>query len=65
MAFFFKNKNLLFNDSMHFMNSSLEKLGKNLSDNDFKYLSQEFGSKNLEPFKQNDTYHYEWTVLKD
>ena len=50
---------------MHFMNSSLEKLGKNLSDNDFKYLSQEFGSKNLEPFKQNDTYHYEWTVLKD
>ena len=65
MAFFFKNKNLLFNDSMHFMNSSLEKLGKNLSDNDSKYLTQEFGSKNLEPLKQNDTYVYQWTVLKD
>ena len=50
---------------MHFMNSSLEKLGKNLSDNDFKYLTQEFGSKNLEPLKQNDTYAYQWTVLKD
>ena len=47
------------------MNSNYEKLGKNLSDNDFKYLTQEFGSKNLKPLKQNDTYPYEWTVLKD
>ena len=29
------------------MNSSLEKLVKNLSDNDFKYLTEEFGSKNI------------------
>ena len=43
---------------MQFINSSLEKLVKNLSDNDFKYLSQEFGSKNLELLKQEDAYQY-------
>ena len=37
---------------MQFMNSSIEKLIKNLSDNDFKYLTEEFGSKNLELLKQ-------------
>ena len=49
---FFLNKNLVFIDSMQFMNSSLEKLVKNLSDDDFKYLTEEFGSKNLELLKQ-------------
>ena len=44
---FFLNKNLVFIDSMQFMNSSLEKLVKNFSDNDFKYLTEEFGSKNF------------------
>ena len=39
---FFLNKNLLFIDSMQFMNSSLEKLVQNFSDNDFKYLTEEF-----------------------
>ena len=34
---FFWNKNLVFVDSMQFMNSSLYKLVKNLSDKDFKY----------------------------
>ena len=34
------------------MNSSLKKLVKNLSDNDFKYLTEKFGSKNLELLKQ-------------
>ena len=34
------------------MNSSPEKLVKNLSDNDFKYLTEEFGFKNLELLKQ-------------
>ena len=29
------------------MNSSLDKLVKNLSDKNFKYLIEEFGSKNL------------------
>ena len=46
---------------MQFMNSSLEKLLKNLSDNDFKYLTEEFGSENLEVFKQKGAYPYEYT----
>ena len=45
---------------MQFMNSSLEKLVKNLSDNDFKYLTEEFGSKNLVLLKQKDAYPYEY-----
>ena len=57
---FFLNKNLVFIDSMQFMNSSLEKLVKNLSDNDFKYLTEEFGSKNLELLKQKGAYPYEY-----
>ena len=44
---FFLNKNLVFIDSMQFMNSNLEQLVKNLSDNDFKYLTEEFGSQNI------------------
>ena len=43
---FFLGRNLVFIDSMQFMNSSLDKLVKNLSDEDFKYLVEEFGSKN-------------------
>ena len=35
---------------MQFMYSSLEKIVKNRADNDFKYLTEEFGSKNLELF---------------
>ena len=57
---FFLNKNLVFIDSMKFMNSSLEKLVKNLSDNDFKYLVEEFVSKTLELLKQKDDYPYEY-----
>ena len=34
------NKNLVFIGSMQFMNSSFEKLVKNLSEYDFKYLTQ-------------------------
>ena len=41
------------------MNSSLEKLVNNLSDNNFKYLTEELGSKNLELLKQIDAYPYE------
>ena len=48
----FLNKNLVFIDNMQFMNSSLEKLVKNLSDYYFKYLIQEFGSKNVELLKR-------------
>ena len=46
------NKNLTFIDSMQSMNSSLDKLVKNLWDEIFKYLVEEFGSKNLELLKR-------------
>ena len=42
------------------MNSSLEKLVKNLPENDFKYLTEEFGSKHLEILKKEDAYAYEY-----
>ena len=45
---------------MQFMNSSLDKLVKNLSDEDFKYLVEEFGSENLESLKQKRAYPYEY-----
>ena len=45
---------------MQFMNSSLDKLVKNFSDKDFKYLVEEFGSKNLELLKQKGAYTYEY-----
>ena len=45
---FFLNKILVFIDSMKFMNSSLGKLVINFSDDDFKYLTERFGSKNSE-----------------
>ena len=54
------DKNLVFIDSMQFMNSSLDKLVKNLSDEDFKYLVEEFGSENLELLKQNGAYLFEY-----
>ena len=57
---FFLNKNLVFIDNMQFMNSSLDKLVTNLSDNDFKYLIKEFGSENLELLKQKVAYPYEY-----
>ena len=53
-------KNLVFIDSTQFMNSSLDKPVKNLSDEDFKYLVEEFGSKNLELSKQKGAYLYEY-----
>ena len=57
---FFLNKILVFTGSMQFMSSSLDKLVKNLSDEDFKYLVEEFGSENLELLKQKDAYPYEY-----
>ena len=55
-----RNKNLVFIDIIQFINSSLEKLVKNLSGNDFKYLTEEFGSKKLELLKQKGAYPYEY-----
>ena len=57
---FILNKNLVFIESMQFMNSSLEKLVKNLSDVDFNYLTAEFGSRNIELLKQKDTFPCEY-----
>ena len=45
---------------MQCMNYSLEILVKNLSDNDFKYFTQQFGSKYLELLKQKDAHPYEY-----
>ena len=59
MAFTIK-KNLVFIDSMQFMNSSLDLLVKKLSDNDFKYLSEEFSGKFVELVKQKGVYPYEY-----
>ena len=56
---FFLNKNLVFIDCMQFMNSSLDKFVKNLSEEDFKYLVEEFGSEYLELLKQKGDYPYE------
>ena len=50
----------MFIDCMQFMNSSLDKLVKNLSDEDFKCLLEEFGSKHLEVLKQKGAYPYEY-----
>ena len=51
---FILNKNLVFIDSMQFMNYSLEILVENLSNQDFKHLTQKFGFTNLELLKQKD-----------
>ena len=48
---FFSGKNLVFIDSMQVMNFSFDKLVKNLSDENFKYLVEEFGFDNLETLK--------------
>ena len=53
-------KNLVFIDSMQFMNVSIDAFVKNLSDNDFKYLSQEFGGDLLELVKQKGVYPCEY-----
>ena len=51
---------LVFIDSMQFMNFSRDELVTNFSDQDFKYLVEEFGSENLRPFKQKGAYPYEY-----
>ena len=46
------NNNIAFIDSMLFMKSSLDKLVKILSDDDFKYLSEVFSGEKLELVKK-------------
>ena len=55
---FTNNENLVFIDSMQFMNSSLDSSVKNLSDNDFKNLYKEFSGEILELAKQKGVYSY-------
>ena len=54
------NKNILFIDSMKFMNCGLDKLVKNLSDKDFKCLSSVFNNEKLKLVKQKGVYPYEY-----
>ena len=51
------NKNLVFIDSMQFMNSSLDALAKSFSDKDFEHLSQEFIGEFLKLVKQKKYIH--------
>ena len=53
-------KYILFIDSMQFMNSGLDSLVKKFSNNDFKYLSEEFRGKFLELVKDKGVYPYEY-----
>ena len=54
------NGNIVFIDSMLFMNSSLDKFVKNLGSEDFKYLSEEFSGEELKLVKQKGIYPYEY-----
>ena len=57
---FTTNNNLFFNDSMQFMNSGLDALVGNLTNNDFKYLSEEFSGNLLKLVKQKGVYPYKY-----
>ena len=54
------SRNLIFIESIQFMNSSLDSLIKNLSNNNFKYLSEEFIGELLKLLKQRVLYPYEY-----
>ena len=58
---FTNNENFLFINRMQFMNSSLDSLVRNFSDNDFKHLSEEFSGECLKLVKQKGVYPYEST----
>ena len=57
---FFLGRDLIFIDSMQFMNSSLDKLVKNLVDKDFKYLVKEFDTENLKIIKTKRCLSFEY-----
>ena len=54
------NKNFVFIDSMECLNLSLDTLVKNLSETDFKYLSQGFSSDLLKLVKQKRVHAYKY-----
>ena len=55
---FIVNRNLVFIDSMQFMNSSLDSLVKNLVDEDFRYLSKDFEGEYFKVVKEKGIYPY-------
>ena len=57
---FILNSDIVFIDSMFFMNSSLDKLVKNVDSEDFKYLSEVFSDEKLELVKKKCVYPYEY-----
>ena len=54
------NKHINFVNSLQFYNGSLDTLALNLNNEDFKYLTSEFGIDKLEILKRKDAYPYEW-----
>ena len=56
----FSLNNLVFIDSMLLMNSTLDKLVKNLSSEDFKYLSEVFSGEKLELVQKKGVHPYEY-----
>ena len=54
------NKTLVFTYSMQSMNSGLNALVTDLTDSDFKYLSQEFNGEQFYLVKQKGVYPYEY-----
>ena len=54
------NNNIVFIDSMLFLNSSLDKLIKKLSNENFKYLSAELSDLELELVKQKGVYPFKY-----
>ena len=54
------NRNLVFIDSMQFMNDSLNSLVKNLVDTDFKHLSRKSSGERLEVVKEKGVDPYEY-----
>ena len=59
MSFTINNK-LIFIDSFQLLSSSLDSLVKDLKNNDFKYLIQEFHKNKLDLVKQKGFYPYEY-----
>ena len=59
MSFSINDKLFCF-DSVQFLSSSVHSLVKNLSKDDFKYLSQEFAKSVLDLIKQKRFYLYEY-----
>ena len=59
MSFSISNK-LIFIDSFQFLSSSLDSLIQNLTNNNFKYLVQEFDNNVLDLLKQKGFYPYEY-----